>query len=343
MISSNLLGAGQEAPFEQGSFYEVETSLEDYISRATRAFSDETAPPVESDYFISTARAIENLWSECAAVPSSNWLTKVKTNKYLVRWFSMIVSMILFSGNELKQITLKPEKSGAYVQAWKRKLSCFGGNLDNETGLNVYAFSEDDPSDIVGCCSDRYFVIPPKSHPKSQNLQQWKAFYLEICKSAHNLEDSIKKRCVLERILLFLSAKSMPDIQKSPLGIVKEILLGMNLLTQEQEDYLQSKQILGEKSKRDYFFHVVSEEIPNELLTDSMYLVRKNRMYYALYPMKEEIAEKIEDGSCTVEKMTMSVKESSSIDFTRTWATGISVFRSSDSGLYLREREEMGN
>ena len=127
MISTNLSKDFEEMPSKQGSFYEVETSLQKYIEMATTAFQDEMTSPVENNYFVSTAHAIENLWKECHSSPME-LLPKIKENTYLVHWFSMIVSMILFSADTLTQVTLPAEEAGIYTNVWKKTISRIGGN-----------------------------------------------------------------------------------------------------------------------------------------------------------------------------------------------------------------------
>lgn len=311
MIVSNELEQSEKNLRIQGKFIEIAGSLQEYAGKAA-ALARVDEFHIENDYFTSAIRAIDTLWKryQKGKCDAKSAFEEVQRSPYLTQWFSMLLCMILFGrhdGNELTKLTLPPE---SYLCIWKDKLSALGGNDSSTDGLGVYAFQEQGAS-VAGCCSDTYFVIPPKSMPLDENAPKWKREYVNLVNTPVLLESYLRFCSRVQKIILLLSADSMPDVKDSPLGVVKEII--HYCIEEPNIVEIPQNKIRGKRIGDCSFFSVASGAVPDQFLSDVLSLTRVQNKYYALYPVTEEVADKIEAGVCLIEKLKMTVQEVSKL------------------------------
>ena len=105
---------------EGGSFYVVSDSLSKYANMAEAHISDGNGQG-GNDHFISTIKAISDLWRRYSAGEVKNLIREIKSSHSLISWFSMIVCMILYArdGNNQLSVCSMSVDEIPFFRIWK--------------------------------------------------------------------------------------------------------------------------------------------------------------------------------------------------------------------------------
>ena len=317
MIISNILG-DQVISDKAGQFYKVADSTEEYA---------EMIEPIclkgdgrgGSDHFISTIRSINSLWKTYSYYGIDDTLEKIKETPSLLMWFSMVVTVMLYgcnTGNSFSPVNLSFSGNRPYLRVWKDKLSisdqydnCIGNENILEDGLNVYYFDTNSNGSVAGCCSRRFFIIPSREViRKDGENSPWKDFYHKLIDVPGDLNKNLfVKTSHLQKILLLLSARSLPD--ESPLKMIKDIIFAYINIPLRGFDELPAKEF-GNIS----LYCVDQNYIPLSMFSEKIYFVYSNEFLNALYPFNSAVLEEIEKGKCIVKSISMNVSESAELE-----------------------------
>ncbi|MBR0140660.1 MAG: hypothetical protein IJM19_00240 [Ruminococcus sp.] len=305
MISSNIT-KNKTLPDRKGGFFAVSDSFEEYSQEIKKICPPYTGNG-QSDHFLGTMRAIEKLWSEYSFEEIMDSVLKIQENKALKSWFALIICMIIHGRNNGNEIVTESFSTAEkpYLKIWKDKFihenkddNSINDNQQSDK-FNVYKIKNKNSGSVVGCCSEKYFIIPPCEMIKDDS--EWKISYFNFMETTiEKFFDSIKSP--ENKIKLILSAKSMPD--KSPLKIVKDII---NLYIRLKDNFpadIPSKNISGIK-----FYCTDGNNIPEKVLLNNIYITVADGERCALYPFTEKMAQDMEKCISSVKSIKMTVSE----------------------------------
>ncbi len=332
MITSNIFDGQTSLPKQSGSFYQVSGSLRSYAKTVAQLPSSKESGFGGNDHFISTARAISELWNASRTMGSDYVLKTIKQTPCLMNWFCMIITMIIFGKNEGNQLgaerlffTDKP-----YLKVWKNKFWTDGkddnqaddGTFQGQTeGLDIYTFRPGEMSSAAGCCSRNYFVIPPREVLPDES-SSWKAFYFQLRNYPDVLEKNLtSKTSIIQKCLLLLTAASMPE--DKPIAMIKEIIY----------KYINIKGISGTEIPCHSMGGISFFQIKNNVAAESesmfqktLCLVPDGNQYAALYPFTEKTADALEKGECIARNLRLTVTEASEFSTGHCYIRSASVY-----------------
>lgn len=343
MITSNFFDRSKILYDKGGSFYLVSDSMAQYAKEAESHISEKCCHG-GNDHFISTMKAIEDLWRCYDVFTEEEILKKINSTSGLKKWFAIIVSMIIFGRNGNNQLcteTLSYDNR-PYLAVWKNKF-CIKGVDDNslsggsyDEGLNVYEFISGDLDSAAGCCSERYYIIPSKEIIRN-NKTAWKELYFSFTGSSVKIEQRLNELDIIQKILLKMSVASMPD--NKPLKIIKDIIASA-----VDCEYEVPEQINGIRIGDISYFRTACEGFTEDIFAENLCIMKIGYKYASLYPFEESISESIEKGIFSAEDLRLNVnKKNKYSDIDSADISGLFVytaeFENSDgSEAYVRYR-----
>lgn len=297
---------------EPGSFYVVSDNMQKYAEMAKEKLSiNINADSSGSDHFINTMREISELEKIYENESMEKVMNRLCSSAELMSWVSIIFSMIIFGktdGNSIEPVTIH-FSNAPYLKVWKNKFQNGDNDAENisNDGLNVYEFIPGDVTSMAGCYSNKYFVIPPKEVTRD-NAVLWKKFYHMLMDSA-NFQNALNNDInEIYKIMLMLSANSMPD--NTPLRIIKAIIFNCISLNSifDIEEELPHK-VINNIS----FFSTNLDYIVKNPFTDDIYLVSSENRYFSLYPFSNQLIGYIEKGRCVISKIRIKIPKSNNM------------------------------
>ena len=310
MISSNIT-ENKILP-EHGGFFAAADNFKEYAD-GIKKISPMYRGNVHSDHFLGTMRAVEKLWADYNFEDVMDFVSEIENNKCLKSWLALIISMIIHGRDSGSEISVKALSvtENPYLRIWKDKF--ISGDKDDNFILSdiqnyssdefyVYRIESEDSSSIAGCCSSRYFIIPPCS--MTGGNCEWKKSYFNFMDRNMTAEKFLSNiKSPESKIKLILSAKSMPE--NSPLKIVKDII---NLFVRVKNNFpadIPAKRFAGIS-----FYCTDGNNIPEKILRDYIYTTTADGERCALYPFTEKMAEDMEKCISSVKSMKMTVTDS---------------------------------
>ncbi len=309
----------------------------------------------ESDHFISTFSDINEfvkLANSTANLDNVMWqCIKDRKNIRLCGWIAAAMCAFIygFDGNNalnIQCLTFKDAnghilRAMAYMQNWNEKFGKFGANgipiqnhntkapfSHNGTAMNVFAlsspanvqsdeFQPDSYSNVLGCCSTDYFLIPLREMELSGNATpEWKRKFKEICvrllAEPTNIDSVFNTR---QKVLLHLSANS---IGATPGSVVPAAI---ELLKRIIKTYISSDNVDVDAANVPYyyeicgikFYKIINTVNLDTLLSQRLYLIGADdytyrEKSYALYPFTENIIHAIESEGFSVQGIALEVQ-----------------------------------
>lgn len=307
MIVSNIINNSTFIS-KKDRFFVVSDNFNDYAGELKKICPQYSEKGM-GDHFLGTMRAIENLWLEYRFEDIMEYVRRIENSPCLKSWFATIICMIIYGRKNGSEIYIRslPLENREYLRIWKNKFISNGtddNSINTENGLNVYEIKEENSFSIVGCCSKKYFIIPPCEVISSN--AEWKESYFRFMKNDVSIENFFTKITDVEtEIKLKLSARSMPD--DSPLRIVKDIINLYIRLKNNFPENVPAKTICGVN-----FYCTDGNNIPKKVLKNNIYITQADGEYCSLYPFTEKFADDMENSISSVKSIKMTVIDSSS-------------------------------
>ncbi|GEM_PF-3137908 len=293
---------------ERGGFFAVADDFEMYAPYIKK-ICPQYMTKGSGDHFFGTMRALENLWSGYSLENVMDCVSLIEKSSSLRSWLAIIICMIIHGrddGNKLKIKNLSSEEN-PYLQIWKNKFISDGHDDNSENhkisnGLNVYEISNENSSSVLGCCSSRYFVIPPRE--VSEGNQEWKKTYFRFMDRNITISDFFSEiKDAQTKMKLILSARSVSD--DCPLKIAKDIIRMFVSMKSNFPDDVPAVRFFGMS-----FYCTEGNDIPDKVLKNDVYTTLLDGKHCALFPFTEKMAKDMENCISCVQSIKMTVTDS---------------------------------
>ena len=127
-----------------------------------------------------------------------------------------------------------------------------------------------------------------------------------MIENPEELENTLHQLEITQKILLFSSVERLPEKEKSPLGIIKKILI--ELFQEEFNQKPKTATIPCKKIGAVSLFRIISGEMQKECLLPNLLLLKIGNTNQILYPFTEKIIDDIESGICLYVSVKMQLK-----------------------------------
>ncbi len=326
MITGNIVG-DRVVPQTRGSFFKVADSIKDYAELMDPLCRNSDGKG-GSDHFMSVIRSVDALWKKYEYIGIDNAFETIKRTPSLLSWFSMTAVIMIYGASNddlIAPVKVEVNDSLPFLRVWKNKIETTD-RLDNtlegeeyeENILNVYSFDGKQGYSIAGCCSRRYFIIPSREIKLSEGEScPWKELFIKLTSFPDDtLKNLFVRTSLLQRLLLTLSSKSLPD--NSPLKMIKDIIYTYSAPLADDLGELPAIKV-GDM----LIYKVNNGVVPTSMYSDKISFIYSEDCLAALYPFESSIVDRIDAGDCIVSNMTMTVRESAVIHKRGTYAARI--------------------
>lgn len=254
----NTINAG-----ENGRFVKIATDYKQYANNLKTNFTTQSGG---SDHFISMFNDIDTMAGKYNYNDENSLrmvMSDIQNIPNLRSWVSAVFCAMMYGFDENNSLniqgipfeTANPDtgqvtdiKGKEYLKVWKEKFNTDNGNNTHNTNdsdqtrivngnsspysdlhsLNVISFGNGtDYPDLIGCFSDKYFIIPLKEFKLNQyrdSINPWKQKYFELFEN-NDFVKGIQSLNVRQKVLLYLSAGSIGANAPKPLQLIKGIIL----------------------------------------------------------------------------------------------------------------------
>lgn len=301
-----------------------------------------------SDHFISTFNDVDDLTllygNDPVKLPQV--MQEIENNPILRNWISAVFCAMMFGfdgTNKLSIINLPyenldvatgqitPVPNTAYLKVWKEKFDFNGIKTNdkdntytvngvnrpfiNEHSLNVISFSNAfSYPDLLGCYSEKYFVIPLKEYKLNQYdiIPSWKKKYFELSNENNNFIKSVNNLNVRQKVLLYLSASSIPATAPEPIKLAKDIILRYVNVANYGVVFPGGINIPSYETRCNIQFYKTNNVLDlDNLLSKKIFigidLVGTNMEYRATYPITEELIKALKNRNSNVQQIRFEV------------------------------------
>lgn len=317
-----------------GNFIPISDGYQKYAQDLAFTFAT-GAKAGGSDHFISMFNDIDRITKEYAANASRlpDIMAEIQNTPNLYKWFSAVICSFIYGFDGQNNLHIEglpfetlngnsiiPIPNSEYLKIWKEKFDLVGGSNTNEEdissgykdvhSLNIVSFGDGGYPDVIGCFSNRYFIIPLQELKLSTYnvVNKWKEKYNFLCDNHEELTDVINGLNIRQKVLLKLSAMSIAPNAPEPLKLIQAIIdkyvdtNGVNIINGTIPDY---KTLGGIK-----FYKTIAVIDLDDLISDTLYLgIHKqngNSFYCATYPITDAMITGLKNGG-TIEKLRLNV------------------------------------
>ena len=346
---------------ETSRFISIESNYRDYVKNLKSTFTNCTNQG-GSDHFISTFNEIDSAVLKYGNNPANlpRVMTDIQNSEQLYKWASAVIcSMIYaFDGDNSLSIQGIPfetvdavgnrtaiEKT-EFLRVWREKFETDGtnsnesdptytvnGNLTpyaSASSLNVISFSDDtDYENVIGCFSNRYFVVPMKEYKLStkKNSSLWRKKFFEMCENHERLAEYINNLNVRQKVLINLSASSIQTTAPEPLKLIQAIVQKYADISQFGISISQLNTIPAFKTVSGIKFYKTSSVIDlDSILSSTLFMgidrIGNQNVYRATYPITDVLVQGLKNGGSYIDNVHFEVTP----DTTKTNAVSEAVF-----------------
>ena len=328
-------------------FFQVNEDYKKYVTELKKEFPTQSGG---SDHFIGTFNEIESLVSEYNNNPANipAVMKSIQNSDILCSWVSAVFCAMIygFDGDNLLSIqkipfetydettdTKTPIAGVEYLKVWKDKFDIDGvgktndsdssytvnGNAepfgDGEHSLNIISFADNSYPNILGCYSSRYFVIPLKEFKLSvyEDISPWRMKYFELISHREDFAKYINTLNVRQKVLLHLSAYSIPAGAPEPIKLIKDIIVRNISVNEYKLNLANAANIPSFKTIcRIQFYKTASVIDLDNILSKDIYIGIDldndgNYIYRATYPITDILVGGLKSGRSSMKKIEFSV------------------------------------
>ena len=254
---------------------------------------------------------------------------------------SLGIQKIKFKEYDSQTKTVKPVENMQYLEVWKEKFDLkeksgskviktndedksysVNGNPapfeDGAYSINVISFANGKDGtkypNMLGCFSSVYFVIPMKEFKlsKYKNDESWRKKYVELFDNRKDFTRNIQNLNVRQKILLSLSASSIPANAPEPIKLIQALINGNIDVSSYGVNIANLPKIPSVRTICNINFYKTSSVI------DLDNLVRKNvclgidhgqngNIYRATYPITDVLVKALESSESYVDNVVFRV------------------------------------
>lgn len=341
---------------ETDRFIQIFNTNSQYATNLVSAFGNGNNAD-ERDHFIGMFNDIDNITNVYASNPNDatnlgNVINDIQRNKKLRSWVSAVFCAFIYGYDNDNKIDIYnvpfkvsdginfvPVPDTKFLDIWRKKFNqrTGGGGNDNvynffpndavktaninNNGLNFVTFvsGSSDYPDLLGCFSQKYFVIPLKEmFLRGQPISAWKNTYQTlISKGDRFITDIDKILNIRQKTLLALSAAS---IMASPnaASSLKLIASIINSKIDISCVNLTGVTLSPMKAINDVNFYKINDIIDIDNLISGelniMYIKNDNGFgeFYATYPFTNAMIKSLESNKCSIEGLSLNIKSGTS-------------------------------
>lgn len=249
-ILTNITSSNSAA---NSKFMKVFDTNKDYALKLENAFATTTDDKGGRDHFISMSNDIDRIKNMYAPVPMKSILepdltninaviNNIQNNENLRKWVISVFCTFIYAFDNTNKLDVFPipfnivngdvvnkVPNSEFIEVWHQKFnkntendnhySGFDFNTNNNS-LNILAFSADGYSDMIGCYSNDYLVIPLKEMAlQGENVKPWKKTYNKLMSRGKDFINTINDTLSLHQLILLkcsaMSIAQVPNISKS--------------------------------------------------------------------------------------------------------------------------------
>lgn len=329
-------------------FMSVFSDNKTYASELEKAFATDNKGG--RDHFISMSNDIARIINLYKPVQMQNILEpnvenindvidNIQNNENLRKWVISIFCTFIYAFDDENTLDVFPipfktingavvdkVPNSEFIEVWHQKFNKTVGNDNhysdfdfntNNNSLNVLAFSEDGYSDMIGCYSNDYLVIPLKEMAlQGENVKSWKKTYNKLMARGKDFINTINDILNLrQRVLLRCSAMSIAKVS----GISKSLqLIAAIIGFKVNTDGITLDGITISPMKKignvDLFKIIDVINIDDLISSDLNILCANNGDFYSTYPFTETMIEALTNQRGSLSNISLvvdSVKDNS--------------------------------